>query len=337
MEFRITNEIKERLNKSLEKNPSQTMREQMIENQQKEARANKINLKTQTDDDFNFYNRIHNLSFYYANKMIKERYKLDKSSIAKEKAISMELNLLKTKKEKSKNPNFYEYILSLYEWSIGENSIDEAIVLALLDKDVDIHYEVQNDFGMSVNLDSLLCGNQHNKKVIKKLLEKNLSLWFSNGLACVSDLCQLSVDGENLEKALEVFNDERYTGFHEYLLEALKENGEAKEDFDEKFNCTPLTKIILKLSKNNNKIEEKKVFLDNVLYGDKVKMLDVTSLKYIATMYSEEEYLRYLDYMKQQIKEDNLVVYSSEDDVSFFKETPEAAYEKGISYTKVNV
>ena len=314
------------------------MIEMMIENNQKKERANKITLRTITDDDFNFYNRINNLSFYSADKMIKERYKLNKSSIAKEKAISMELSFLKNRKRHSKNPNFYEFILSFYEWMILENSIDEAIVLSLLDKDINMHYNTQTDFGIPIELDSLLCGHQHNKKIIKKLLTKDLSLYFSNGLSTVSDLCQLSVEGDNLEKALEVFNDERYTGFRESILQELREKYGAQV-FDDKFNCTPLSNIISKLSKNDNTVEEKKAFLNNILYGGKVKMLDVINLKDIATVYSDEEYIGYLDYMKHQMEEDNLVVYSTADsdkDLLFFRESIDDAYDEGISYRKVN-
>lgn len=337
--FDINKVDKQRLNKKLEEKKFESQ-EHIEFNQTKETFA-EPSLKIETDDDFNFFYRSQSIQDYSDfRSLVAAKYKENNLEIEKKKAISCNINFLKNKavKDDTKVTNFYENaIFKFFKPSnLDENSVDEAILLFLLEQEIDLNFKSSDCSSKPTNLESFLCKMPKNKNVIKKLLEKDLSLYCYEENILVSDLLQLCIEGEDLTRANEILNKEEYKLADAKNIEKLKTNGKIELDFVDSMKFDRLSILLTRLLNHKNTKEEKIEFLSKILYSDKVKTFDVANFYKVSKIYSDKEYIEFLDYMKSQLESGNVIAYTRRvGKVDIIKRVySDVAYNKGMSYIK---
>jgi len=215
--------------------------------------------------------------------------------------------------ERNKNNNFYERVL--FGLVLFHN---EEYLEYLLSQDLNMNYEAYDSYGHYCNLAEYLANNIKTPKAMKLLLEKvkdSDDIYYWGGYGIYTDLCRMNITANNLDKALEIFNSD----FYNLLPPAaeklngnqllMAENGLLINEFNA-YNDDGLFCVLKTLRESKIEKEDKKNFLNEVLYSDKVKLFNVYNLEIIRSIYDDESYENFIDYLKEKTAQEKIVLYS---------------------------
>lgn len=145
-----------------------------------------------------------------------------------------------------------------------------------------------------IALDSSIFHVSH--KIINKFLSLNPGMYFKNSCYGVtSDICQLNFIVGNNDEGKKIFNSNDYQLYSLQQYNALKNS----KYYDTKKYGQPIDNLAGIVTS-----AEKTILLE-LLYSDKIKMIGAEYLHIIKNKLGDEEYLRFMEHIKQN----NILIY----------------------------
>jgi len=233
---------------------------------------------------------------------------------------------LKLSSKKIARKNYFEKIL------ISMNAfLDEEVLTFLLSQDLDMNYVGDDMYFTPVTLIDELALGIKSPTIMNKLLEKieasGRAHFGISGYKNYTDLCRMNIVACNLEKALEIFNNQNYNLFfknidEDYIFENFKQgtvclfiNNFLGEQSDILFQ------IINTIKNSQNSPEDKKTFLTQILYNGKIRIFNVSCLSLIEEILGTEDYKLFVEYIKHKVTTKEMVLFSIriKDDTLFYE------------------
>lgn len=220
---------------------------------------------------------------------------------------------LKSSFRKFPRKNYYERVLlNMLTF------LDEEVLEFLLSQNIDINYVGYDIYNSEIKLADELALYIESPRVMSLLLQKQGILtrkYFSDRYDNYTDLCRMNIIAGNLDKALEIFNSEEY----KLVLEPLnidlifkkliqKDNLYLEYFLGEQSDI--LLQVIRTIKDSQLSKENKSIFLNQILYSQKIKIFNVFNLNPIKEILGEEDYLKYENYLKEKVSKEEIVLYS---------------------------
>ena len=210
---------------------------------------------------------------------------------------------------KRKGSTYEETFIYCFDNAINaryrHNNISEhnyVNIACILLENINLNFVIKNDAKTitlkdKIALDSSIFHVDH--EIINKFLSLNPGMYFKNSCYGVtSDICQLNFIVGNNEEGKKIFNSNDYQLYSLQQYNALKNS----KYYDTKKYGQPIDSLAVIV------ISAEKTILLQLLYSDKIKMIGAEYLHIITNRLGDEEYLRFMDHVKQ-----NNILISVED------------------------
>lgn len=221
---------------------------------------------------------------------------------------------LKTSYRNIPRKNYYERVLlNMLTF------LDEEVLEFLLSQDIDMNYIGYDMYENQVRLVDELALNIQMPRAMQTLLKKvyplNRNQFRNSKYYNYTDLCRMNIVAGNLEKALEIFNSQEYKLILEPLsIDSIFNGLLQKENLCLKYFLGEQSDILLQIIRTLNDCqlskEEKSAFLNQILYSGKIKLFNTSNINLIKSMLNEEDYLKYENYLKGKVFNEEIVLYS---------------------------
>lgn len=215
------------------------------------------------------------------------------------------------KYKESNEKNYFEKIL--YEHS-EFNDYYEKLDEYLISQKIDLNYKTISYYGIPSVLVEYLGLNINSRNTMQKFLNKDIKgLYIYNYyLGKHTDLCRLNIYASNINKAIDIFNNKNYQLLFrqdiDNAYEKLIKFREVYLDGLNGINDDILYQILVLLNNNNSICDAEKIkFLNNILYSDKIKIINKLNFKLIQNILLEKDYEKYLSYLNNK---KNIVIFS---------------------------
>ena len=134
-----------------------------------------------------------------------------------------------------------------------------------------------------------------------------------------TDLCRMNIIAGNIDKALEIFNEENYKLFLNNVNDAeisrklsIVKNGMFVNELNGE-ESDVLLQIIKTVEISEMEIDLKRSFLNKILYNNKIKLFNTSNLSSIQNILSEEEYNKFVEHLYSKIDLKQITAYSNSD------------------------
>ena len=208
------------------------------------------------------------------------------------------------KYKESNEKNYFEKIL--YEHS-EFNDYYEKLDEYLISQKIDLNYKTISYYGIPSVLVEYLGLNINSRNTMQKFLNKDIKgLYIYNYyLGKHTDLCRLNIYASNINKAIDIFNNKNYQLLFrqdiDNAYEKLIKFREVYLDGLNGINDDILYQILVLLNNNNSICDAEKIkFLNNILYSDKIKIINKLNFKLIQNILLEKDYEKYLSYLNNK-------------------------------------
>lgn len=233
---------------------------------------------------------------------------------------------LRMSSKKIVRKNYFERILIRME-----SFLDEEVLAFLLSQDLDMNYVGLDMYDTPVSLIDELALNINSSIIMNKFLEKikksNKKYFGISSYRNHTDLCRMNIIAGNLDKALEIFNSEDYNLFfknidEDYIFENFKQGKVClfiKNFLGEQSDI--LFQIINTIKDSQNTPENKKLFLTQILYNEKIRIFNISCLSLIEDILGLEDYQKFVEYIKDRTAQKEMVLFSIriKDDTLFYE------------------
>lgn len=214
----------------------------------------------------------------------------------------------------------YEYelneLLKQEDIDIGKDYSD---IMCILMKKANLNYPVPHTL-YSENIITLgaqiadylsykMYPNENEIKTINAFLNTTNEMYFDISCLHSTDICDLNIIAGNIEDARRIFNSDEYQLYSQEQLDVLTKNREYRTEgygypVDRLYNL-----INHAISKRDPE------FIKELLYSDKVKMINAKNLFLIENaLDNKEEYVKYLAYLVKN----NKIIYADKNKVTAF-------------------
>ena len=220
---------------------------------------------------------------------------------------------LKTSYRNIPRKNYYERVLlNMLTF------LDEEVLEFLLSQDIDINYVGYDIYNSEIKLADELALYIESPRAMSLLLQKqgiSTRKYFSDRYDNYTDLCRMSIIAGNLDKALEIFNSEEYKLVLEPLnIDSIFKKLIQKDNLYLEYFLGEQSDILLQVIrtiKDSQLLKENKsIFLNQILYSQKIKIFNVFNFNLIKEMLSEEDCLKFENYLKEKVSKEEIVLYS---------------------------
>lgn len=252
---------------------------------------------------------------YESLRLVAQKYSRD-FQIQKNLKNILFIYYLKISSRKFVRKNYFERIL------ISMNRfLDDEVLTFLIGQDLDMNYIGDDMYNTTVTLIDELSLNIKSPTIMNKFLEKikdsNRKYFGVSSYRSYTDLCRMNIIAGNLDKALEIFNSEDYNLFfinidEKYIFENLKQGkvclfvkGFLGEQSDILFQ------IISTIKNSQSSQEDKKLFLTQILYNKKIRIINIASLEIIEQILGVEDYNLFVEYIKDSVTKKEMVLFST--------------------------
>lgn len=214
--------------------------------------------------------------------------------------------------------NMFEKVLIKMNSNLSNDILDY-----LLSQDLDMNYIGYDLYGNITSLIDELALHTNNPKYMNIVLSKMDGInrkEFSNEYYNLhTDLCRMNIVAGNIDKSLEIFNDENYKLFSNDVNDgeiseklSIVKNGIFVNELNGE-ESDKLLQIIKTLENAEIEIDLKRIFLNKILHSNKIKLFNTSNLSSIQNIFSEEEYNKFVEYLYNKIDLKQITAYSNSD------------------------
>lgn len=225
---------------------------------------------------------------------------------------------LMVSKQMYKRRNMFEKVLIKMNSHLSNDILDY-----LLSQDLDMNYIGYDIYGNTTTLIDELALHTNNPKYMNIILSKMNNVnrkEFSNDYYNLhTDLCRMNIIAGNIDKALEIFNEENYKLFLNNVNDAeisrklsIVKNGMFVNELNGE-ESDVLLQIIKTVEISEMEIDLKRSFLNKILYNNKIKLFNTSNLSSIQNILSEEEYNKFVEHLYSKIDLKQITAYSNSD------------------------
>lgn len=192
--------------------------------------------------------------------------------------------------------------------------LTDEVLTYLISSNLDLEYKGLDMFDVPFILKYLLATNIKNKEVMRLYLSKVKHLdniYFGNAhYRAYTDLCRMNIIAGEFDKAIEVFNNPNYhlinidytTDFK--IIELLNSSLNCYVDalgFSGFIEHDMVYQIIITIKELKLSLDEKRDILKRIIYNNKIKLFNKTSLEFIEEILDTNDYQEFLTYLKEKI------------------------------------
>ena len=198
----------------------------------------------------------------------------------------------------------------------------DEVLKFLLENNLDLDYKGEDIFKTPLVLKYYLATNIKSTKLMQLFLTKvkdNNKIYFgNNNYRTYTDLCRMNIIALNINKALEVFNDDNYKLLNVDYLDSQKlidsltnENNFYPNSlgFGEVIDNDMLYQIIVTIKELKVADVLKQFILKKFLYNSKIKLFNINCLSLIKEILNNQEYINFISYLDEQVKCSNIYLF----------------------------
>jgi len=225
---------------------------------------------------------------------------------------------LMVSKQKYKRRNMFEKVLIKMN-----SSLSDEVLEYLLSQDLDMNYIGYDIYGNITPLIDELALHTNNPKYMNIVLSKMNNVdkkEFSNDYYNLhTDLCRMNIIAGNIDKSIEIFNNENYHLFSNNINDTEISQKLSKDKNGMLINelngeeSDILLQIIKTVDTSLIEIDLKRNFLNQILYSDKIKLFNISNLSIIQNILKEEDYKKFIEYLYNKIDLKQITSYSNSD------------------------
>ena len=205
----------------------------------------------------------------------------------------------------------------------GTPYLSNNILKYLLSKDLDFSYVGDDLYNNPCHLATYLALNINDSESMRLLLDKVDDLTDRFFVDCNydyhTDKCLMNIIAGRFDKALDYFYHPQYDLIDRNY--ALLNNNELKKHDDgiclDSFDYERddyFYRILDTLNNSNFDLETKRLFLNNILYSSKIILFNKDNLLLLKDLLSPDEYNNFIDYLSIKSNNDEITIYSFEED-----------------------
>ena len=192
--------------------------------------------------------------------------------------------------------------------------LTDEVLTYLISSNLDLEYKGLDMFDVPFILKYLLATNIKNKEVMKLYLSKLKhfdNIYFGNShYRAYTDLCRINIIAGEFDKAIEVFNNPNYHLINiDYttdskIIELLNSSLNCYVDalgFSGFIEHDMVYQIIITIKELKLSLDEKRDILKRIIYNNKIKLFNKTSLEFIEEILDTNDYQDFLNYLNKKI------------------------------------
>lgn len=250
------------------------------------------------------------------------------------------LNYLTDTKKRAEQEFYFENLLikviKEQKFKLGDKKEYRELIKCLLQQEIDMSMTTYEAIcSTPESLQEILAFEVSNPEVIKMVLNKFNQLGITSVYSFCeahTDLCRMSIVAYDYEGALEYFSNPNYNlflgvGNNDIAMIANYIDLHKTFVYMDEFNGVEDDLVYQILNQMSSRIAHFECLLDdnkpvleqynqainfikNIIYSDKIRLLNVDCLDFIKRVLNEEDYNRYLEYLKAKVDKGEITFFS---------------------------